>query len=179
MNFVNPKHERWFTVTGEDGPMVTLTPAPYSLLSLTQWHSARAHWPIAMPVGVQLPNDTELSEISADLDRIDLIVLHFPKWTDGRAYSQARVLRARHRFDGQIRASGDVVVDMMPLLQRCGFDAVVLRGDQSRTTAEQALLRFTAHYQGDVRQHRPIFERSPDELGQLTGRTFIETGASI
>ncbi len=159
--------------------MVTLTPSAHSLLSLMQWHSVRAHWPVDMPVGVQLPNDVELGEVSADLDRIDLLVLNFPKWTDGRAYSQARVLRSRHRFDGEIRACGDVVVDMMPLLQRCGFDAVVLRGDQSRATAEQALHRFTAHYQGDVREHKPIFARPQDELKQLTGQTFIETGASI
>lgn len=179
MNFINPKHDRWSTITGEDGPMVTLTPAPYSLLSLTQWHSVRASWPQAMPVGVQLPNDAELSEIAADLDRLGLVVLHFPKWTDGRAYSQARVLRSRHRFAGEIRATGEVVVDMMPLLQRCGVDAVVLRGDQSRSVAEQALLRFAGHYQGDVRQPRPIFARSPDEIEALTGQTFIETGASI
>ncbi|MEO8280974.1 MAG: DUF934 domain-containing protein [Ideonella sp.] len=179
MKFINPKHDRWFTVTGEDGPMVTLTPAPHSLLSLTQWHSTRAHWPLDMPVGVQLANDVELSQLSADLDRIELIALHFPKWTDGRAYSQARMLRARHRFNGEIRATGEVLVDMMPLLQRCGFDAVVLRGDQSRAYAEQALLRFTAHYQGDARQPKPIFARSPDEIGQLTGKTFIESGASI
>lgn len=179
MNFVNPKHDKWHTITGEDGPMVTLTPAPHSLLSLTQWHAIRAHWPVDMPVGVMLPNDSELDQISADLPRIALVVLDFPKWTDGRAYSQARVLRSRHRFDGGIRANGDVVVDMLPLLQRCGFDSLVLRGDQSRQTAERALMFFTAHYQGDVRQHKPIFARPADELKQLTGRSFIETGASI
>ncbi len=179
MNFINTKHDRWSMITGEDGPMVTLTPTPNSLLSLAQWHSVRAHWPAGMPVAVELANDVELSEIGADLPRLSMIALQFPKWTDGRAYSQARVLRARHRFAGEIRATGDVLVDMMPLLQRCGFDAVVLRGDQDRATAERALQHFNAYYQGDVRQRKPIFARAPDELKQLTGQTFIETGASI
>ncbi|WP_418315430.1 DUF934 domain-containing protein [Piscinibacter sakaiensis] len=179
MNFIHPRHDRWHTVSGEDGPVVTLTPAPHSLLSLTQWHAIRAQWPAGMPVGVELPNDSELAAISDDLPRIALVVLHFPKWTDGRAYSQARVLRSRHRFAGEIRAIGDVVVDMMPLLQRCGFDAVVLRGDQSRATAERALGFFPGHYQGDVRQRKPIFARPADELKAASGSSFIETGAAI
>ena len=63
----------------------------------------------------------------------------FPKWADGRAYSQARLLRARYRFAGEIRATGEVLVDMLPLLARTGFDAVALRADQSQEFAERAL----------------------------------------
>ncbi len=179
MNFINPRHDRWSTVSGEDGPFVTLTPAANSLLSLAQWHAIRAQWPGGMPVGVQLPNDSELDQIADDLPRLALVALNFPKWTDGRAYSQARVLRSRHRFAGEIRATGEVLVDMLPLLQRCGFDAVVLRADQSRATAERALAQFSAHYQGDVRQRKPIFARPADELEQITGRAFVENGAAI
>jgi uncharacterized protein (DUF934 family) len=89
-----------------------------------------------------------------------LIALQFPKWTDGRAYSQARLLRARLRFAGEVRASGDVLVDMMPLLQRSGFDAAHLRADQDHATAQRALRFFErGHYQGDVLQSRPLFAR--------------------
>jgi uncharacterized protein (DUF934 family) len=88
-----------------------------------------------------------------------LLVLHFPKWTDGRAYSQARLLRVRHGFGGEIRASGDVVVDMLPLLQRTGFDAVQLRADQDIEVARRALGFFAGHYQGDVLQPQPLFTR--------------------
>jgi uncharacterized protein (DUF934 family) len=75
------------------------------------------------------------------------VQLHFPKWTDGRAYSQAVLLRSRLRHTGPLIATGDVLVDMLPLLQRCGFGAVQLRADQSRAAAQRALGYFPAHYQ--------------------------------
>jgi uncharacterized protein (DUF934 family) len=86
--------------------------------------------------------------------------LHFPKWVDGRAYSQARLLRMRLRYGGEVRATGDVLVDMLPLLQRTGFDAVVLRHDQSIEAAERALGFFPGHYQGDAQDNRPLFARA-------------------
>ena len=75
------------------------------------------------------------------------VLLQFPKWTDGRAYSQAVLLRGRLRYTGQIRASGDVVVDMAPLLQRCGFDAMQLRADQKLESAQRALGLVSTTYQ--------------------------------
>ena len=119
----------------------------------------RADWPGELPVGLKLPNDADVEDIAADLSRFALIALHFPKWVDGRAYSQAHLLRARYRFAGEVRATGDVVVDMLPLLQRSGFDAVALRGDQSIDIAKRALGFFPAYYQGDVLVTRPHFAR--------------------
>lgn len=160
MKFIDTHHDQWHTITGEDGPMVTLTPAPWSLLTLMQWHAVRAHWPEGMPVGVSIGNDDEIESLAPDLDRLSLVALHFPKWVDGRAYSQARLLRSRYRFPGEVRATGEVLVDMMPLLKRTGFDAVVLRGDQIRAHAERALAFFPGHYQGDVEHKAPAFARS-------------------
>jgi uncharacterized protein (DUF934 family) len=85
------------------------------------------------------------------------VALHFPKWTDGRAYSQAFLLRARLAFKGEIVATGDVVVDMLPLLHRCGFDAVQLRADQNPQTALATLNQFPGHYQGDATGAKPAF----------------------
>ena len=129
-----------------------------------------------MPVGVIVDNTQDTRELEADLPRLGLVVLQFPKWVDGRAYSQAHLLRSRYRFTGEVRAIGQVLVDMLPLLQRTGFDAVVLRADQSREAAERALNFFPGHYQGDVREHRPIFARPADELAS---DEFINAGASI
>jgi uncharacterized protein (DUF934 family) len=78
---------------------------------------------------------------------------------DGRAYSQAHLLRARLRYAGEIRATGDVVVDMVPLLARTGFSAVQLRDGQSEDTARRLLGQIPAHYQGDVVDARPLFGR--------------------
>jgi uncharacterized protein (DUF934 family) len=75
------------------------------------------------------------------------LLLNFPKWTDGRAYSQAVLLRGRLKFTGDIVATGDVMVDMLPLLQRCGFSAVQLRADQNIESARRALGFFAQHYQ--------------------------------
>jgi len=159
MKFIDTHHDQWHTITGEDGPMVTLTPAPYSLLTLAQWHAIRAQWPDSLPVAVSFGNDDEIETLKDDLPRLSLVALHFPKWVDGRAYSQARILRSRYRFPGEVRATGEVLVDMMPLLKRTGFDAVVLRADQDRAAAERALTFFPGHYQGDVEDNHPIFAR--------------------
>ena len=135
-------------------------PAPRRLLTLVQWQAVRDAWPADVPVGVLLPNTVDVEDLAADLPRFALVALEFPKWVDGRAYSQAHVLRARLRFAGEVRATGEVVVDMMPLLQRSGFDAVVLREGERQSSAERALGFFPAgHYQGDVLQPQPHFAR--------------------
>ena len=116
------------------------------------------------PVDFVLANDAEVESIVADLPRYHSIALVFPKWADGRAYSQARLLRGRYRFAGEIRATGEVLVDMMPLLARTGFDAVALRADQSKEFAERALSFFSdGHYQGDLIEPQPRFRRSDTE----------------
>jgi uncharacterized protein (DUF934 family) len=97
--------------------------------------------------GLHLPNTAQVQDHAAELAGQKTVVLHFPKWTDGRAYSQAVLLRARLRYTGQLVASGEVLADMLPLLQRCGFDAVQLRADQSQAVAEQALGYFSTRYQ--------------------------------
>jgi uncharacterized protein (DUF934 family) len=181
MKFIGSRdkpRDPWHTIDGDDGPMVTLTPLPFSLLTLLQWHGVRSHWPEGMPVGVLLANDVEVTEIAADLPRLGLVALQFPKWVDGRAYSQARLLRSRHRYAGQIRAVGEVLVDMLPLLARTGFDAVVMRADQSRDAAERALGFFSGHYQGDALDNRPLFALPP-EAARTRDQQFVNAGASI
>jgi len=72
----------------------------------------------SVPAELALANDADVATIAADLARVASVALDFPKWNDGRAYSQARLLRARYRFNGEIRATGQVLVDMLPLLVR-------------------------------------------------------------
>jgi uncharacterized protein (DUF934 family) len=106
-----------------------------------------------------VPNDVDVESIAPDLPRLALVALQFPQWVDGRAYSQARILRRRLRYGGEVRATGEVLVDMLPLLQRTGFDAVQLRADQNHEAGQRALRYFSDHYQGDVHQTRPLFTR--------------------
>jgi uncharacterized protein (DUF934 family) len=177
MKFIDPQRDPWHNVIGDDGPMVTITPKDHSLLTLLQWHGVRAHWPTGMKVGVLVPNDTDIEALEVDLPRISLVALEFPKWVDGRAYSQARLLRSRYRFQGELRATGQVLVDMLQLLSRTGFDAVQLRADQSREAAERALSFFPAYYQADVGEHRPVFARP--ESGKAAVHEFNQAGSSI
>ena len=113
----------------------------------------------AAPAVLAVANDADIDDaFAASLHGVASVALAFPKWTDGRAYSQAHLLRARYRYAGEIRATGDVVIDMLPLLQRTGFSSVQLRSDQDRASAERALAFFPdGHYQGDVTAPRPRF----------------------
>ena len=100
-----------------------------------------------------LANDADPRELElAGIERIDL---HFPKFTDGRAFSQAFLLSRRLAFRGEIRATGDV------LMERSGFTSAVLRADQDFALADRALTsypgRAVGRYQGDAVEQTPHF----------------------
>jgi uncharacterized protein (DUF934 family) len=93
-----------------------------------------------------------------DVERIDL---HFPKFTDGRAFSQAFLLSRRLGFKGGIRATGDVLADQLAQMERSGFTEAVLRADQDLAVAERVLRSYPGYmvgkYQGDAVQASPHF----------------------
>jgi uncharacterized protein (DUF934 family) len=156
MKFIDKHTDSWLLLPDSE----IAGPAPHRLLTLVQWQAVRDAWPADVALGVLLPNTADVEDLADDLPRFALVALEFPKWVDGRAYSQAHVLRARLRYAGEVRATGEVLVDMMPLLQRSGFDAVVLREGERQSSAERALTFFPAgHYQGDVLQSKPLFAR--------------------
>ncbi len=153
MKFIDPHTDPWHAAADDDGS------GTGRLFTLEQWQALRERWPRHQRAGIVLPNDSDVQALEPDLPRLALISLQFPKWVDGRAYSQARLLRTRLRYGGEVRATGEVLVDMLPLLHRTGFDAVVLRPDQSLESSQRALRFFAAHYQGDVHDARPQFAR--------------------
>lgn len=97
-----------------------------------------------------LDNTTNPMTLGDAVQRAGAVVLRFPKWTDGRAYSQAVLLRSRLRYTGEIRATGEVLIDMLPLLRRCGFDTAELADGQDPVAARRALDQFDGHYQADA-----------------------------
>ncbi len=157
MRFIDPRLDDW-QPAAEGSPFTTGTG---TLLTWAQWQDLHASLPAGLPLGLRLANDHEVESLEGTIDRLALITLEFPKWTDGRAYTQARLLRSRLRYAGELRATGEVLVDMLPLLQRTGFDSVVLRDDQSLDSAQRALRFFAGHYQGDAVEPRPLFRRTP------------------
>ena len=112
----------------------------------------------ALPGTLAIPNDADPR--SLNLHGITRIDLNFPKFTDGRAYSQAFLLRRRLGFTGEIRATGDVLADQLVQMQRSGFDAAVLREDQNIGHAQRQFDRFSAFYQGDAVDVAPHFLRA-------------------
>jgi len=102
-----------------------------------------------------LANDADPLEPS--LEGVDRIELHFPKFSDGRAFSQAFMLRRRRGFAGEVRATGDVLVDQLVQMQRTGFDSAVLRADQDPAIAARQFGHFARFYQGDAAGAHPIF----------------------
>lgn len=102
-----------------------------------------------------LANDTDPRETS--LDGIHTVQLQFPTFTDGRAFSQAFLLRRRLGFSGHIRAVGDVLIDQLQQMQRSGFTQAVLRADQSIELGQKLLAQYEAFYQGDAVDAHPRF----------------------
>ncbi len=105
-----------------------------------------------------LANDADPRTVS--LDGVARVDLHFPKFTDGRAYSQAFLLRRRLGFTGEIRATGDVLVDQVVQMQRSGFDSAVLRAGQDASVVQRQIDRFASFYQGDAVTTAPRFARA-------------------
>lgn len=114
--------------------------------------------PAASAGMLQLPNDADPQTVN--LTGVDCIELHFPRFSDGRAFSQAFALRRRCGFQGELRATGDVLVDQLVQMQRSGFTSAVLRSDQDLAHAEHQFALYPQPYQGDAVQAQPLFGAS-------------------
>ena len=97
---------------------------------------------------LRLPNDAD--PLAVSLEGIDRVELEFPKFTDGRAYSQAWLIRRRRRFTGDIRATGDVLVDQLVQMHRTGFSSAVLKDGKDPADVQRQFERFDRFYQGDI-----------------------------
>ncbi|MBP3981568.1 DUF934 domain-containing protein [Acidovorax sp. JG5] len=104
---------------------------------------------------VALPNDADA--MALPLDNVDRVDLHFPNFTDGRAFSQAFLLRRRRGFAGDIRATGDVLIDQLVQMQRTGFSSAVLREGVDVADAQRQFELFPGFYQGDAVNPQPHF----------------------
>jgi uncharacterized protein (DUF934 family) len=110
-------------------------------------------------LGIQLNAGDTADLLASDSQGFALIAVEFPKFADGRGYSAARLLRERYDFSGQLRAVGDVLFDQLFYMMRCGFNAMAMRADQDLELAVKGFETFSAPYQGDVNDTRPLFRR--------------------
>ncbi|ADH90557.1 conserved hypothetical protein [Ancylobacter novellus DSM 506] len=116
------------------------------------------------PVGVIWPNNRPIAEIAPYLGQLSLIALVFPIFRDGRAYSQARLLRERLGWRGPLRATGNVLRDQFLLMERSGFDQIDAVKEADAEAFDEAVHRYTVFYQ-------PATDERPSLLRQRLGRT--------
>ena len=104
-------------------------------------------------LGVIWPNNRNLDELVPHLDRLASVALVFPTFRDGRAYSQARLLRERYGYDGELRATGQILRDQFVFMTRAGFDAFEVKKDADADAFAQTMKRYSVFYQptGDGR----------------------------
>ena len=149
----------WLAV-GEDGFVPDFPAAGGLIVPLALWRLRRADLLDRRgPVGVRLGAGEEPEAIAADLEHLALVAVHFPKFSDGRGLSTARLLRERYGYEGEVRAVGDVLRDQLPFLERCGFDSFALRDDQDPAAALAAFAELSDAYQGTATEPLPLFRR--------------------
>lgn len=117
--------------------------------------SAPEHQVVESSAVLAVTNDIDPRTL--DLQGVTRIDLTFPKFTDGRAYSQAFLLRRRLGFKGELRATGDVLIDQLVQMQRTGFDVAVLREGVDASAAQRQFDRFAGFYQGSAVDTQPQF----------------------
>jgi uncharacterized protein (DUF934 family) len=120
--------------------------------------------------GVIWPNNRDPDELVPYLDRLAVVALVFPSFRDGRAYSQARLLRERYKYKGELRATGQVLRDQFVIMLRSGFDSFEVRKDADAAAFAATVKRYTVFYQptGDGRitaLHRRMQLRHSESAG--------------
>lgn len=100
------------------------------------------------PVGVRIDPADAVEDLVPDMSRISLVAVHFPRFADGRGYSSARLLRERYGYDGEIRATGDVLIDQIPFMRRCGIDSFeASHPDTVAALVAGSAIALSVHYQ--------------------------------
>lgn len=155
-----PAPDPWVYIEGDE-PVPPDVPAIVS----PDWLFAAGPDAIASrsaPLGVAWPNDRPESELAPYLPELSLIALEFPIFRDGRAYTQARLLRERYGFKGEIRATGDVLRDQFLFMVRAGFNAFEVKKPADAEAFAQAVGAFSIRYQ-------PVAGEQPSFRMRLTG----------
>lgn len=144
----------------EDGRTEPPSAADKVIVTLARWQAEREALLAAhAAVGVLVPNTADIEAVYPQIEDRPLIALQFPAFADGRALSQAVVLRKRLRFQRELRAVGDIIRDLVFWLGRCGFDSIVPRKDQNLEGCRAALDELKVAYQAAADEHTPVWVR--------------------
>lgn len=148
--------DAWVEALGEDA----IGDAP-TVVSKKRWLAERDALSARNgPFGLRLEPGESVDDIADDLGRFGLIALSFPKYSDGRAFSTATLLRDKYGYQGELRAVGNVLNDQIPLMRRVGFDSLEVVHEPTRRALESnRLAEVKLYYQPSVRCEPPAGTR--------------------
>lgn len=153
-------------------------PSGKVIVPLALWQTSKAELLARGDVGVWLNGADSASVLQDELAKLPLIAVNFPAFTDGRGYSIARILRDHYKYQGEIRAVGDVLRDQLFYMKRSGFDAFSMRENDKSEQALQSLNDFTYSYQAGADDGRPLFNRLIIRNGRPRYRRSIGSPSS-
>ncbi|MBJ7276050.1 DUF934 domain-containing protein [Marinobacter salarius] len=141
-----------------DGESLDIPEQP-ALIPADLWLAGKEHFEDRDDIGVWLDSHDEPEILAGVVNELPVIAVNFPKFSDGRGYSIARLLRERLSYRNELRAVGDVLLDQLQFMKRCGFDTYVLRADKDINKAARCLNFFTQGYQAATDTDEPLFRR--------------------
>ena len=149
--------DNW-TIVSKDA--ATLPAGSNLILPINLWLNEKTNLASREDIAVWLDSDEiPSSEFCEDLNRLPMVAINFPVFTDGRGFSIARMLRDRFQFRGELRAIGYILRDQLCFMKRCGFNSFVLPDSTNVEEAIESLNDFTEFYQAATDQPLPLFRR--------------------
>lgn len=130
-----------------------------ALIPAQLWIENREQFAGNDDIGVWLDSHDEPGILADHVHDLPLVAINFPKFSDGRGYSTARLLRERFGYKNELRAIGDVLLDQLQFMKRCGFDTYELRPDKDIRKAARSLNFFSQGYQAATDTDLPLFRR--------------------
>lgn len=153
------RQDNWTVVARpEDGESLDLPNEP-CLIPVDLWLAGHEHFVGRNDIGVWFDSHQEPEDLGERANELPVVAVNFPKFSDGRGYSIARLLRERYGYRNELRAIGDVLLDQLQFMKRCGFDAYALRPDKDATKGQDCLNFFSQSYQAATDTDLPLFRR--------------------
>ncbi len=134
-------------------------PSGNILMDVDYWIANKEQLNSRNDIGLILKGDSDIESIKNELDQFEVIAVNFPAFADGRGYSLARLLKERYNYKGEIRAIGDVLIDQLYFMKRCGFDSYLLKEGLDAQKALAYFSTFSDPYQLAYDLPTPLFRR--------------------
>jgi uncharacterized protein (DUF934 family) len=150
--------DNWVIITDTEIESTSDLPNGNLVLPLSVWDNLASQLG-DRNIGVWINSHESVADIKDMCNTLPIIAINFPIFSDGRGYSYAHVLRAQYGYKGELRAIGDVLMDQLFYMKRCGFDSFAMREDQKLDIAIKHLSDFNVTYQAAIDNNKPLFRR--------------------